>query len=117
MINISNTAAAEFKRRLSLQSNSHTTIRLGLAPGGCSDWHYTLETATKTHADETQFNFDNFQITLNQNLVDILDGLTIDYSEDLMGGSFRFTNPKASETCGCSNSFTLENHIQKLPDS
>lgn len=115
MIYVSNTAAAELKRRLSLQSDSHEVIRLSLAPGGCADWHYTLETASKPHANETQFNFDSFQITLNQKLVDILDGLTIDYSEDLMGGSFRFINPKASETCGCSNSFTLENHKQ-LPD-
>jgi Fe-S cluster assembly iron-binding protein IscA len=32
----------------------------------------------------------------------------LDYSEDLMGGGFRFHNPNAIETCGCGNSFRLE---------
>ncbi|AFZ00555.1 HesB/IscA family protein [Calothrix sp. PCC 6303] len=33
--------------------------------------------------------------------------LTIDYSEDLMGGGFRFNNPQATATCGCGNSFSI----------
>ncbi|MCJ8281054.1 MAG: iron-sulfur cluster assembly accessory protein, partial [Rivularia sp. ALOHA_DT_140] len=29
------------------------------------------------------------------------------YSEDLMGGGFRFYNPKAETICGCGNSFSV----------
>jgi iron-sulfur cluster assembly accessory protein len=33
--------------------------------------------------------------------------LQIDYSEDLMGGGFRFQNPNATANCGCGNSFAI----------
>jgi iron-sulfur cluster assembly protein len=36
-----------------------------------------------------------------------IQNLTIDYSEDLMGGGFRFNNPQATVTCGCGNSFSV----------
>jgi len=39
--------------------------------------------------------------------LDLLKDLTIDYSEDLMGGGFRFTNPLAQRTFGCGNAFSL----------
>ena len=34
-----------------------------------------------------------------------LDGLTIDYSDDLIQAGFRFNNPNASNSCGCGSSF------------
>ena len=36
-----------------------------------------------------------------------LDGLTIDYSDDLIGGGLQFTNANAGTTCGCGASFNL----------
>ena len=36
-----------------------------------------------------------------------LNGLILDYSEDLMGGGFRFNNPNAKVACGCGNSFSV----------
>jgi len=34
-----------------------------------------------------------------------IQGLTIDFSEDLLGGGFRFKNPNAVASCGCGTSF------------
>ena len=34
-----------------------------------------------------------------------LEGLSIDYSDDLIRSGFRFTNPNASGSCGCGASF------------
>jgi iron-sulfur cluster assembly protein len=30
----------------------------------------------------------------------------LDYSEALIGGGFKFTNPNAAQTCGCGTSFS-----------
>jgi iron-sulfur cluster assembly accessory protein len=50
-----------------------------------------------------------------------IDGLTLDYSEDLMGGGFRFHNPNAIQTCGCGNSFAIATsepiHAQPVQES
>ncbi len=32
-------------------------------------------------------------------------GMTLDYSDDLIGGGFKFNNPNAASTCGCGQSF------------
>jgi iron-sulfur cluster assembly accessory protein len=34
-----------------------------------------------------------------------LYGLELDYSEELIGGGFKFYNPNAEESCGCGSSF------------
>lgn len=34
-----------------------------------------------------------------------LYGLELDYSNELIGGGFKFFNPNAEESCGCGSSF------------
>ena len=33
------------------------------------------------------------------------EGATVDYVEDLMGSTFKISNPNATTTCGCGSSF------------
>ncbi|HEY9662613.1 MAG TPA: iron-sulfur cluster assembly accessory protein, partial [Allocoleopsis sp.] len=35
----------------------------------------------------------------------LLDGVVVDYVEGMMESGFKFSNPNASETCGCGQSF------------
>ncbi|MGB3616349.1 MAG: iron-sulfur cluster assembly accessory protein [Elainellaceae cyanobacterium] len=44
-------------------------------------------------------------------------GLRIDYSEDLLGGGFRFHNPNAVSTCGCGHSFSIATPISTVQES
>lgn len=34
-----------------------------------------------------------------------LFGLVLDYSDALVGGGFKFSNPNATDSCGCGKSF------------
>jgi iron-sulfur cluster assembly accessory protein len=34
-----------------------------------------------------------------------LYGLELDYSDQLIGGGFQFSNPNAEDSCGCGSSF------------
>ena len=36
-----------------------------------------------------------------------LYGLELDYSNELIGGGFKFYNPNAEESCGCGSSFAV----------
>ena len=36
-----------------------------------------------------------------------LVGTQVDYSDDLLNGGFKFTNPQANRTCGCGTSFSV----------
>lgn len=109
MIQLSQAALAEVKRlqRRSADGNSSDMIlRLGVQAGGCSDFYYTLEFATAPAADDRLWHCGNgLQVAVDVHSLRYLEGLTLDYSEDLMGGGFRFDNPNAEQHCGCGNSF------------
>ena len=36
-----------------------------------------------------------------------LFGMVLDYSDELIGGGFKFSNPNADSTCGCGKSFSV----------
>ena len=36
-----------------------------------------------------------------------LFGMELDYSNELIGGGFKFSNPNADSTCGCGKSFSV----------
>jgi iron-sulfur cluster insertion protein len=36
-----------------------------------------------------------------------LNGVEVDYKEDLIGSAFSITNPNAQTSCGCGSSFSV----------
>jgi iron-sulfur cluster assembly protein len=51
------------------------------------------------------FDYDGFKIVSDKKSLLYLYGLMLDYSNAMIGGGFQFTNPNASQTCGCGKSF------------
>lgn len=107
MISLSRAALAEVKRLQRRSSDgTNAILRLGVQSGGCSDFYYTLEFAAAPAASDRLWHCeDGLQVAVDACSLPYLDGLTLDYSEDLMGGGFRFDNPNAEQHCGCGNSF------------
>ncbi len=52
------------------------------------------------------FVIEGLQVVSDVKSLLYLDGMTIDYSRDLVGGGFRFINPNATGSCGCGTSFS-----------
>ena len=112
-ITFSSAAINEIKRMRShhvLQDDAQ--IQLNVHPGGCMDWHYDLSfTSNQASVNCYPVTSDtkcDLHFSLSEDHQSLLDGLHIDYSEDLMGGGFRFSNPQATQTCGCGNSFSTQ---------
>ncbi len=119
MIHLSASAASEVKRlRAKLKQRKVALFRLSVQPGGCSGMLYTMEfedAIGETDLGKTQiapsdrvYDCNGLQVVVEAQSLPYLDGLTLDYSEDLMGGGFRFHNPNATQTCGCGNSFSID---------
>ena len=113
MIHISKNAAQEIKRIQFSKQKPDSIFRLTVKEGGCSGLFYVfqLETPSKEEnslTTETQFQFESngISIVVDQKSYAYLEGIKLDYSEDLMGGGFRFENPNVSSSCGCGISFT-----------
>lgn len=83
-------------------------LRVGVRQGGCSGLSYMMDFTdpnTVTEHDEV-FNYDGFQVICDRKSLLYLYGLVLDYSDAMIGGGFQFTNPNATQTCGCGKSFS-----------
>lgn len=81
-------------------------LRINVVPGGCSGMTYSAAVDSEfTAEDVAVYEKDGFRIVTDQGSAIFLDGLHIDYSNDLIRSGFRFTNPNASGSCGCGASF------------
>ncbi|MGF1461054.1 MAG: HesB/IscA family protein [Leptolyngbyaceae cyanobacterium] len=107
MIHLSQSAIREIKRLESKDPYGSGVVRLAVMPGGCSGLAYDLQFRQSTRPTDHTLKIDQLKIVISAEHLAQCDGLAIDYSEDLMGGNFRFTNPLAKQTCGCGVSFNL----------
>jgi iron-sulfur cluster assembly accessory protein len=107
MIQLSPAAASEIQRVQSKAANPDALFRLAALMGGCADWYYSLSLSDQPEPDDRVFDCQGIRIAVAAQSWPYLDGLQLDYSEDLMGGGFRFHNPNATKSCGCGNSFSV----------
>jgi iron-sulfur cluster assembly protein len=82
-------------------------LRVGVRQGGCSGMSYMMdfEEPSKITAQDEVFDYDGFNIVCDRKSLLYLYGLMLDYSDAMIGGGFQFTNPNATQTCGCGKSF------------
>lgn len=82
-------------------------LRVGVRQGGCSGMSYMMDFTdiNDIRPDDQVFDYDGFKIVCDRKSMLYLYGLMLDYSDAMIGGGFQFTNPNASQTCGCGKSF------------
>lgn len=108
MIQLNLAAIDEIKRLRRKQEAAQTQLlRLTVEPNGCAGWSYRMEFTAHSQPHDQIYTSGDIQIVVESTLLPLLDGLVLDYSEDLMGGGFRFHNPNATQTCGCGHSFAI----------
>lgn len=108
MIQISDAAQAEIKRMQESQDKRLSCLRLDVKLGGCSGLYYTFAWETEIQSSDRVYPQTDFSVIINEKSLPYLNQLTLDFTEDLMGGGFRFQNPQATQSCSCGISFTLE---------
>ena len=105
-IAITEKAIGELKR---LGAGGNRFLRVKVAPGGCSGMTYTASVESTLNAgDRTLIEKDGLRLVADEGSLIFLDGLNIDFSDDLVQAGFRFTNPRAAKSCGCGASFALQ---------
>jgi iron-sulfur cluster assembly protein len=80
-------------------------LRIGVKGGGCSGMSYTLGFDAQTRENDRVLDLDDVQIFIDTKSMFYLMGVTLDFSDGLMGRGFTFNNPNATKTCGCGSSF------------
>ncbi|KAG2267787.1 hypothetical protein Bca52824_062342 [Brassica carinata] len=85
-------------------------LRIGVKQGGCSGMSYTMdfENRANTRPDDSTIEYQGFAIVCDPKSMLFLFGMQLDCSDALIGGGFSFSNPDATQTCGCGKSFAAE---------
>lgn len=102
---VTDTAIKQVNQVLQSQNRQGWGVRVGVKGGGCSGLSYVMDIAEGPEEKDKVFEFDGFKVFCDPKSYFYLNGLTLDYSTDLMGGGFKFVNPNATKTCGCGSSF------------
>ena len=82
-------------------------IRVGVKSGGCSGLSYDLKFDNSITDEDKLFEDKDIKIIVDKKSFLYLVGTTLEYSGGLNGTGFVFSNPNASRTCGCGESFSL----------
>jgi iron-sulfur cluster assembly accessory protein len=86
---------------------AETPLRVAVKAGGCSGFAYSLSFDTEPAAEDHVIERDGVRFLLDRQSGALLSGATLDYTTGLGGRGFVFTNPSASGTCGCGESFSV----------
>ena len=78
-------------------------FRIAIKGGGCSGFQY--EFTFEQSKNENDLTFQN--ILIDKTSADLLKDSEVDYVSDLIGESFKISNPQTKSSCGCGVSFSL----------
>lgn len=108
MIYLSPAAIHEINRLQRKHHQAKAALRLGVQPSSCAEMAYKMEFTHERQPEDQAYEADGVMVIVDPRSLQFLEGLRLDYSEDLMGGGFRFHNPNAEQSCGCGNAFALK---------
>ncbi len=108
MITLTDTAARKVKELLEAEGATDLALRVAVRPGGCSGFSYEMFFDGDIAADDekAQFGPDAVSVVVDPASAQLLLGATLDFKDGLNQAGFAITNPNATRSCGCGQSFS-----------
>ena len=78
-------------------------FRIAIKGGGCSGFQYDFSFENERKDDDLMYE----KILIDKTSADLLKGSEVDYVNELIGESFKISNPQSKSSCGCGVSFSL----------
>ncbi|MCB1646460.1 MAG: iron-sulfur cluster insertion protein ErpA [Pseudomonadales bacterium] len=106
-IRFSDSAARKVRTLVTEEENEDLKLRVFVTGGGCSGFEYGFTFDEDVEEDDTCIENGDVTLVVDALSYQYLVGAEVDFKEDLQGSRFVVTNPNASTTCGCGNSFSI----------
>ena len=101
-INFSKQAVERINQLIS-KKPSGTFFRIAVKGGGCSGFKYDF--SFDKEIDQNDRKYEN--VVIDKSSLEMLKGSQIDFTQELIGSSFKISNPKTKSSCGCGISFSI----------
>jgi iron-sulfur cluster insertion protein len=106
MLNITESAILKIKEILKSETGENPKLRIFVEGGGCSGFQYGFIVEEQDSGDDFNININDVEVLIDPVSAQYIDGITIDFKDDLEGARFTMNNPNAKTTCGCGSSFS-----------
>ena len=107
LIEVTSLAVSKLQEVLSSTDANGSLLRVIATPGPNGGFQYMLGAETEAKDDDLVINANKINILVDSQSAPYVEGSKIDYVEELIGSSFKISNPQASSSCGCGTSFSI----------
>jgi iron-sulfur cluster assembly protein len=106
-ITLTNAAKEKVRSLLLKRQTPDHYLKIGVESGGCSGFMYNYEFIEAPDKKAKIFQFDDIKICIPLNSYLFLNGMEIDYEENLLKSGLVFNSPKVKRSCGCGESISF----------
>ncbi len=107
ILTVTDSAAKRIAELVAAESHPGFMLRVAVSGGGCSGFQYGFTLDDAVNPDDKLFGPDTAKVVIDETSLDMMGGAQIDFIDELVGASFTISNPNATASCGCGNSFAL----------
>lgn len=100
-------AAGTKVRALIAREGKGDYLRAAISGGGCNGLSYKLRFTPEPRRGDILVHTAGIPVLVDAKTALYLKGTVIDYSNQLIAGGFKFTNPNAKASCSCGESFSV----------
>jgi iron-sulfur cluster assembly protein/iron-sulfur cluster insertion protein len=106
VFSLSDAAADKVRDLIEAEGNPELVLRVAVRPGGCSGLSYEMFFDTDVAADDVRTEYKGVTVVIDPASAPHLGGASLDFNDGLQGAGFAITNPNATRSCGCGQSFS-----------
>jgi iron-sulfur cluster assembly protein len=82
-------------------------LRIRITGGGCNGLSYKMKFVPEPKEGDIYVLSESVKILVDSKTALYLRGTLLEYSDKLVAGGFKFSNPNAKASCSCGESFNL----------
>ena len=93
--------------QLKQRENQGNFLRIRITGGGCNGLSYKMKFVEEGKEGDILVSSAGVRVLVDSKTTLYLRGTTLDYSDKMVAGGFKFSNPNAKASCSCGESFNL----------
>lgn len=107
LVKVTEAAARKLDALREREESGAAFLRVRVTGGGCSGLAYKLKFVNEPRQGDLMVAGQGTSLLIDTKSALYLKGMTLDYSDKLVAGGFKFNNPNAKASCSCGESFAV----------
>lgn len=100
-------AAGRKAAALAAREKQGDYLRIAINGGGCNGLSYKLRFTAEPRRGDILVRTAGIPVLVDSKTALYLKGTVLDYSDKMIAGGFKFSNPNAKASCSCGESFSV----------